>query len=267
MSQVERAPAGTATLPPDDVLVSRLRARDDRMFAALVDAWSPGMLRAARAFVADGHSAEDVVQETWLGVLRGIGSFQARSSLRTWAYRILVNIAKTRGTRDARTVPMSSLTQVDDDHGPTVDPVRFRGPHDRWPGGWRSFPPEWPSPEQEVVAAEMRRHLAAALAALPARQRVVVSLRDVQGYGSEEVCTMLEISPGNLRVLLHRARASLRGTLEEGLGPGLEVRTGGRGYLPVLCITGCTTACPPERQPQPATRHAAGWLWHSAPFS
>jgi RNA polymerase sigma-70 factor (ECF subfamily) len=220
MSQVERAPAGTATVPPDDVVVSRLRAGDERMFAALVDAWSPGMLRAARAFVIDRHAAEDVVQEAWLGVLRGIGSFQARSSLRTWVYRILVNIAKTRGARDARTVPMSSLAPVDDDHGPTVDPARFRGPDDRWPGGWRSFPPQWPSPEQAVVAAEMRRHLAAAMAALPARQRVVVSLRDVQGYSSEEVCAMLDISPGNLRVLLHRARASLRGTLEDQLSQG-----------------------------------------------
>jgi RNA polymerase sigma-70 factor, ECF subfamily len=217
MSQVERAPARTATLPPEDVVVSRLRAGDERAFATLVDAWSPGMLRAARAFVADRHTAEDVVQEAWLGVLRGIDSFQARSSLRTWAYRILVNIAKTRGVRDARTVPMSSLAPVDDDHAPTIDPARFRGPEDRWPGGWRSFPPEWPSPEQEVVAAEMRRHLGAALAALPARQRIVVSLRDVQGYSSAEVCAMLDISAGNLRVLLHRARASLRGILEDRL--------------------------------------------------
>jgi RNA polymerase sigma-70 factor (ECF subfamily) len=220
MSQVERAPARTAALPPDEVVVSRLRAGDERMFAELVDAWSPGMLRAARAFVADTHTAEDVAQEAWLGVLRGIGSFQGRSSLRTWTYRILVNIAKTRGARDARTVPMSSLAPVDGDHGPTVDPVRFRSPDDRWPGGWHSFPPEWPSPEQHAVAAEMRRHLATALAALPARQRAVVSLRDVHGYSSEEVCAMLDISPGNLRVLLHRARASLRGTLEDRLTRG-----------------------------------------------
>jgi RNA polymerase sigma-70 factor (ECF subfamily) len=220
MSQVERAPAGAATLPPDDVMVSRLRDGDERTFAALVDTWSPAMLRTARAFVADGHTAEDVVQEAWLGVLRGIDSFQARSSLRTWAYRILVNIAKTRGVRDARTVPMSSLAPDDDDHAPTVDPARFRGPEDRWPGGWRSFPAEWPSPEQAVVAEEMRRHLGAALAALPARQRIVVSLRDVQGYSSEEVCAMLDISAGNLRVLLHRARASLRGTLEDRLTQG-----------------------------------------------
>lgn len=164
--------------------------------------------------------AGDVVQEAWLGVLRGIGSFQARSSLRTWAFRIMVNIAKTRGARDARTVPTSSLAPVDDDYAPTVDPARFRGPDDRWPGGWLSFPPEWPSPEQDVVAAEMRRLLAAALAALPARQGVVVSLRDVQGYSSEEVCAMLEITAGNLRVLLHRARASLRGTLEDRLPRG-----------------------------------------------
>ena len=222
MSQVDRAPARKSLLLPDEVVVSRLRAGDERMFAALVDAWSPGMLRVARAFVTDRHTAEDVVQEAWLGVLRGIGSFQARSSLRTWAYRILVNIAKTRGARDARTVPMSSLAPAGDDHGPTVDPARFRGPDDRWPGGWRSFPPEWPSPEQHVVAVEMRRLLAAALATLPARQRVAVSLRDAQGYSSAEVCAILEITPGNLRVLLHRARASLRATLEDRLAEGVS---------------------------------------------
>jgi RNA polymerase sigma-70 factor (ECF subfamily) len=219
MSQVHGPPAVAAGLPPDHEVLARLRAGDEQMFAALVDAWSPGMLRAARAFVADRHTAEDVVQEAWLGVLRGVGSFQARSSLRTWAYRILVNIAKTRGVRDARTVPMSSLA-ADDDHSPTVDPARFRGPDERWPGGWRSFPDVWPSPEQAAVAAEMRRHLSRALADLPARQRVVVSLRDVQGYSSDEVCTMLEITPGNLRVLLHRGRASLRATLEDRLTRG-----------------------------------------------
>jgi RNA polymerase sigma-70 factor (ECF subfamily) len=112
-----------------------------------------------------------VVQEEACFVLRGIGSFQARSLLRTWAYRILLNIAKTRGTRDARIVPTGSLTSVEDDHAPTVEAARFRGPDDQWPGGWRSFPPHWPSPEQAVVAAEMRRQLAAALAALLARQR------------------------------------------------------------------------------------------------
>jgi RNA polymerase sigma-70 factor (ECF subfamily) len=200
-------------LPADDVVVARLSARDETMFADLIDAWSPGLLRAARAYVADDHTAQDVVQETWLGVLRGIDGFQQRSSLRTWVYRILVNKAKTRGVRDARTVPGLGLAD-DMDRGPTVDPARFRGADDPYPGHWRSSPPAWPSPEDGAVAAETRRHLAVALAGLPARQRVVVTLRDVAAHSSEEVCELLSISAANQRVLLHRGRAALRAALE-----------------------------------------------------
>jgi RNA polymerase sigma-70 factor (ECF subfamily) len=202
-----------AALPADAVVVARLRARDEAMFAALIDAWSPGMLRAARAYVADDHTAQDVVQEAWLGVLRGIDAFQERSALRTWVYRILVNRAKTRGVRDARTVP--GLGALDDeDQGRTVDPARFRGAGDPYPGHWRSSPPAWPTPEDGAVAAETRRQLAAALAGLPARQRVVVTLRDVAGHSSDEVCELLAISAANQRVLLHRGRAALRAALE-----------------------------------------------------
>jgi len=191
-----------AELPGDPVVVARLRARDETMFAALIDAWSPGMLRAARAYVADDHTAHDVVQEAWLGVLRGIDRFEGRSSLRTWVYRILVNRARTRGARDARVVPTG------DDHGPTVDPARFRGAGDPYPGHWRSSPAAWPSPEDDAVAAETRRELAAALARLPDRQRVVVTLRDVAGHSGDEVCDLLSISAANQRVLLHRGRAA-----------------------------------------------------------
>ncbi len=197
--------------------MDRLRAGDEAMFATLLDAWSPGMLRAARAYVADEHTAEDVVQEAWLGVLKGIAGFGGRSSLRTWVYRILVNTAKTRGVRDRRTVPLTSLAPLDEDYGPTVDPARFRGSDDPFPGHWRSFPDAWPSPEHEVVATETRRELAAALATLPRRQRTVIALRDVQGYTSEEVCAILEISAANQRVLLHRARAAVRAALEQSL--------------------------------------------------
>jgi RNA polymerase sigma-70 factor (ECF subfamily) len=201
-------------LPADAVIVARLRQRDEAMFAALIDAWSPGMLRAARVFVADEHAAQDVVQETWLGVLRGIAAFESRSSVRTWAYRILLNRARTRGARDARTVAAGSLTPTDDDRGPTVAPQRFRGAEDPYPGHWRSHPPAWPSPEDRVVAAETRRQLARALDGLPERQRIVVTLRDVQGYASDEVCDLLQLSAANQRVLLHRGRAALRAALE-----------------------------------------------------
>jgi RNA polymerase sigma-70 factor (ECF subfamily) len=220
VSLFDAAPAD-GTLPADEVVVARLRARDEAMFAALIDAWSPGMLRAARAYVADEHTAQDVVQEAWLGVLRGIGGFQQRSSLRTWIYRILVNRAKTRGVRDARTIPVSSLSPADDSQGPTVDRARFRGPDDPYPGHWRSQPPAWPSPEDDALTAETRKHLAIALAALPARQRTVVALRDVEGYTSDEVCDLLELSAANQRVLLHRGRAALRAALETYLTKGV----------------------------------------------
>jgi RNA polymerase sigma-70 factor (ECF subfamily) len=207
------------TLPDDAVVVAGLRRRDETTFTALVDAWSSGMLRAARAFVADDHAAQDVVQETWLGVLRGIDRFRGDSSLRTWAYRILINRAKTRGVRDARTVP-AGLTA--DERGPTVSPHRFRGPDEAYPGHWRSFPAAWPTPEDGALSAETRRHLAVALTGLPPRQRAVVTLRDVDGYTSDEVCDLLTISSTNQRVLLHRGRAALRAALEAYLTEGVR---------------------------------------------
>jgi RNA polymerase sigma-70 factor, ECF subfamily len=201
-------------LPADPVIVARLRQRDESMFAALIDAWSPGMLRAARAFVADEHAAQDVVQETWLGVLRGITAFEGRSSVRTWAYRILLNRARSRGARDARTVPAGSFAPTSENTAPTVSPQRFRAADDPYPGHWRSSPPAWPSPEDGVVAGETQRHLADALAGLPERQRIVVTLRDVEGYTSDEVCDLLALTAVNQRVLLHRGRAALRAALE-----------------------------------------------------
>jgi RNA polymerase sigma-70 factor, ECF subfamily len=207
------AESADGELPADSVIVARLRQRDEAMFAALIDAWSPGMLRAARVFVADEHAAQDVVQETWLGVLRGIATFEGRSSVRTWAYRILLNRARTRGARDARTVATGTLTPTDEDRGPTVPPHRFRGTGEPYPGHWRSHPPAWPSPEDRVVAAETRRLLARALGGLPERQRIVVTLRDVEGYSSDEVCALLQVTAANQRVLLHRGRAALRAAL------------------------------------------------------
>ena len=195
--------------PTDPDLVARLRAGDQAAFAAVLDAWSRGMIRAARAFVATDEGAEDVVQETWLAVIRGIDRFEGRSSLRTWVYRILINTAKTHGRRDRRTVPLTG-----DDDGPTVDPGRFQGSDGRYPGHWRQAPAAWPSAEATVLARETRRTLDAALADLPHRQRAVITLRDVDGYTSDEVCAILDITAANQRVLLHRARATVRGRLE-----------------------------------------------------
>jgi RNA polymerase sigma-70 factor, ECF subfamily len=192
-------------LPADDVLVTGLRSGDEATFASLLDTWSASMIRLARGFVSTDASAEDVVQDTWLAVIRGIHGFHGTSSLRTWVYRILVNTAKKRGVKEKRTVPWTS---VEPDAGPTVDPSRFRGAGEEFPGHWREFPEPW------VLDGEFRQIVQRALDDLPERQRTVVALRDVEGHTSEEVCAMLEISAANQRVLLHRGRASVRTRLE-----------------------------------------------------
>jgi RNA polymerase sigma-70 factor (ECF subfamily) len=198
-------------MPTDDVLVTGLRAGDEEAFACLLDGWSGSMLRLARSFVSTAASAEEVVQDTWLAVLQGIGRFEGRSSLRTWVYRILVNIARKRGAHEQRTVPWASMVE---DHEPTVDPSRFTGPEHEYPGYWTSYPERWPTTETEVLAHEVRATVATAIAGLPIRQQVVLTLRDIDGYATEDVCALLEISPANQRVLLHRARAAVRSHLE-----------------------------------------------------
>jgi RNA polymerase sigma-70 factor (ECF subfamily) len=197
----------------DAALVDALRAGDEKAFAALVDGWSGSMMRVARAHVSTDSSAEEVVQDTWLAVLTGLHGFRAQSSLRTWVYRILVNQAKSRGVRERRVVPFASLTGDADSAGhPAVDPARFQGPDERFPGGWREFPPEWP--EEAALAHEVDGVVADALRTLPPRQRAVVTLRDLEGQTAAEVSALLEISIGNQRVLLHRGRSVVRAHLE-----------------------------------------------------
>jgi RNA polymerase sigma-70 factor, ECF subfamily len=200
-------------LPPDAELVARLRARDDAAFGLVLDAWSGGMARVARSIVSTRASADEVVQDAWLAVIQGVSRFEGRSSLKTWVYRILVNTAKRRALREGRQISLSPVAGEDDT--PTVDPARFGGPGDRFPGHWVAFPAPWPSPEQDMLAGEVLARVEAALAELPERQRVVITLRDVEGYSPDEVSSILEISAANQRVLLHRARAFVRGKLEE----------------------------------------------------
>ncbi|MEJ8279471.1 RNA polymerase sigma factor [Pseudonocardia spirodelae] len=187
-------------------LLDRLRARDDAAFAEIVRDWSPAMLRVARGHVHSRATAEEVVQETWLGVVRALDGFEARSSLRTWVFRILVNTARRHGRREARTA--AELL------GPAADPEYVRGADDPRPGHRRddAVPAPW-SPEPALLAAEVRDALVSALGELPARQRAVVALRDVLGLDPAEVCVLLELTPTNQRVLLHRGRARLRGVL------------------------------------------------------
>lgn len=209
-------PAPRMSVDVEDELLQSLRAGDDAAFAEIVRAWSPVMMRVARFHVSTEASAEEIVQETWMAVVRGLDAFEGRSTVRTWAFRILTNLAKTRGVRESRTVPMATLASGEEADG-VVDPDRFRAPDDEWPGHWTSTgaPTSWPTPESAVLGAEVRARVADALSTLPERQRVVVTLRDVHGLDSDEVCSALQISPANQRVLLHRGRAQVRAQLED----------------------------------------------------
>jgi RNA polymerase sigma-70 factor, ECF subfamily len=197
-------------------LLESLRHGDERAFAALVEQHGAAMLRIARLYVRDRAVAEEVVQEAWLGLLRGLDRFEGRSSLRTWLFRIVANLAKTRAVREARTLPFSALAGDEiEDEGPSVPPERFRGPEDRWSGHWASPPEEWGRPERELLSSETRQVIARAIEELPESQRQVITLRDVEGWSSDEVCNVLELSETNQRVLLHRARTKVRHALDD----------------------------------------------------
>jgi RNA polymerase sigma-70 factor (ECF subfamily) len=194
-------------------LLRRLQAGDERAFAEIVREWSPVMLRVAATFVTTHASAEECVQEAWLGVIRGLDRFEGRSRLRTWAVGIVVNIARRRAQRDGRILPW---TAAGDESGPTVDPRRFRATGEQWAGGWteQGAPRQW-EPEAVLLAGEAMELLTRGLAELPPRQRAVVTLYDVHGLNAEEVCAVLDLSPANQRVLLHRGRSKVRGAIEQ----------------------------------------------------
>ena len=197
-------------------LLANLRAGDERAFETLGERLYPTMLAVARHYVSSRAVAEEVVQEAWLGVLTGLDRFEGRSSLRTWILRILVNTAKTRGARDARTVPFASLAPQDDE--PAVEPGRFRGPDDPFPGHWRAYPGNWQRlPEEALAERETLDVVLSTIQQLPPPQRLVITMRDIQGCDAAEVCAALDLSEGNQRVLLHRARSKVRSALERQL--------------------------------------------------
>jgi RNA polymerase sigma-70 factor (ECF subfamily) len=202
----------------DHELVQRLRDGDENAFAELIDRYGATMLRVAQMYVRDRATAEEVVQETWLAVLNGIDRFEERSSLKTWLFRILTNRAKTRGERDGRMVPFSSLAgaNVDADE-PAVDPDRFLGPDSPHPGAWAAPPVGWP--QDKLLERETLDVIEMAINMLPEAQREVILLRDVDGWEPMEVSDVLGITDGNQRVLLHRARSKVRAALEEYLNP------------------------------------------------
>ena len=194
-------------------LVEALRMGDEAAFEQLVRMYHASLLRVARLYVSSRAVAEEVVQETWVGVLNGIERFEGRSSLKTWIFRILTNTAKTRGIREGRSLPFSSL-QSEDLSGPAVDADRFHSrDHPVEPGAWAAPPVRLP--EQVLLADETLRVVEAAIEALPPAQRAVITLRDVEGWSSDEVRNALELTETNQRVLLHRARAKVRRALEE----------------------------------------------------
>ena len=195
---------------PDVQLLTRLRAGEDDAFVALVSRHHDAMLRLARTFVHSHAVAEEVVQETWIAVLRGIDRFEGRSSLRTWLLAILVNRARTAGTREARSVAASDS----DGFAAAVDASRFDSS-----GAWSSPPEQWVDDVEDRLGAQaLRGEILAVLANMPERQRAVVMLRDVDGLRSDEVCQVLELTPANERVLLHRGRSRLRQALEDTIG-------------------------------------------------
>jgi RNA polymerase sigma-70 factor (ECF subfamily) len=206
------APAAMpSTAVDDDRLVALVRAGDEDAFAMLVHRYSPALLRLARRYVPSDASAEDVVQETWIGVLHGLERFERRSTFKSWLFRILVYRAKTRGVREHRSVPCATLDSVDGEEGPTVDPTPFLRE-----SAWASLPRRWQDdPEAALRSKETRRLVQEAVDALPARQRIVITLRVLQGLGSDEVRNVLDLSDTNQRVLLHRARAKVRVALED----------------------------------------------------
>jgi RNA polymerase sigma-70 factor (ECF subfamily) len=194
-------------------LVDALLNGDEQAFRQLVSLHHKAMVRVASCYVRPAAVVEEVVQETWLAVLEGLHRFERRSSLKTWIFRILVNRARTRGVREHRSVPLSAV--VGDDFDPAVGAERFMERGHRWAGHWSEPPHHWSDlPAERVVSAETRRLVEETINGLPPNQRAVVSLRDVQGWTAEEVCSLLDLTETNQRVLLHRGRSKVRAALE-----------------------------------------------------
>ena len=217
MAGQTREDQATLAVAYEAELLARLREGDERAFESLVETYHGTMIAVARAYVKTREVAEEVAQEAWLGVLNGLDGFEGRSSLKTWIMRILVNTAMTRGQREARSVPFSSLAPADEEE-PSVEPERFRPPGQAFAGHWNGYPGDWSSlPEERLLGRETLDIVKRAIEELPASQRRVITMRDIAGYSAEEVRNALDLSAGNQRVLLHRARSRVRAALERHL--------------------------------------------------
>lgn len=198
------------------ILIQRLRARDEAAFVELIESYYGYLLPLANFYVSNRAVAEEVIQETWIAVLKGIDRFEERSSFKTWISRIVMNLARTRGVRESRLVTFSEIADGEAS-GPeaAVDPSRFQTHSDAYPDHWSVAPRAWNSdPETQFLAAETMAVLSSAVEVLPEAQKLVLIMRDIHGDTPEEVCNTLEISETNQRVLLHRARSKVRGILE-----------------------------------------------------
>jgi len=212
------ADASPAAADPEVALLARLRAGDASAFSEIVDRYHRLMHHVVRTYVSNRTVGEEVVQETWLAVLRGLDRFEGRSTLKTWIFRILANRARTRAVREGRSVPFSALWAAEAEHEPAVDPSRF-GPNRNGEIHWVTPPRTWPRPPgEEMVEEETFAIVREVIGGLPASQRTVITMRDLDGWTSQEVCDALEITSANQRVLLHRARTKVRAALERVYG-------------------------------------------------
>ena len=215
-------------------LLEGLRRKDERAFTALVEQYNGSLMRLARLYVANRGVAEEVVQETWLGVLQGINRFEGRCSLKTWLFKILMNRARTRGVREARSVAVGSIFDLEAEAAEAAEPAmpadRFRRPNDPWQDHWAIAPKSWgPNPEQALLSKECRKRMERAIESLPRGQREVITLRDIEQWTSDEVCNALGVSETNQRVLLHRARSRVRRALEQYFEGGPRNAAGSNG--------------------------------------
>ncbi|MGH2735302.1 MAG: RNA polymerase sigma factor [Actinomycetota bacterium] len=200
----------------DRDLLGALRGGDESAFAGLVERHNSALLRLARVYVADASTAEEVVQEAWLGFIESLDRFEGRSSIKTWLFRILMNIARRTRGRDARIIPFSSVWRPDGRAETAMEPDAFRGPGGRWPNHWLTPPRNWEEvPEDSLLSGEALDRVRAAIDELPPSQREVITLRDVEGWTSNEVCNVLSLTETNQRVLLHRARSRVRRSLSD----------------------------------------------------
>jgi RNA polymerase sigma-70 factor, ECF subfamily len=199
-------------------LIEGLRAGDETAFRHLFEMLNATLLRVARGYAPSDAVAEEIVQETWIGVIKGIDRFEGRSSLRTWTFGILVNVARTKAVREARSIPFASAAPPGEEPEP-IDPERFfSSDHPQYAGHWRLGPAAWGIPEERLLAGETRSTLLAAIDDLPPNQREVIVLRDIGGWPAGEVCNALGITETNGRVLLHRARAKVRAAIDGTIG-------------------------------------------------